>query len=40
MSYKLSMQERLDCPRSYADEDNTNLLCECGGTCDGTLYDC
>lgn len=36
----LTMQERLNCPRSYADEQSQHLLCEMGGVCDGTLYDC
>lgn len=39
MGYTLTMQERLDCPRSFADE-SPDLQCEMGGTCDGTLYDC
>ena len=38
--YRLSFQERLDCPRSYADADSKELLCEMGGCCDGKLYDC
>lgn len=38
----MTLQQRLDCPHSYATEDNTSLLCDIGNTiCDGTLYqDC
>lgn len=39
MACSLSIQERLNCPRSYADEQSHHLLCEIGGICDGTLYD-
>lgn len=40
MSYNLSMQQRLDCQRSYADEQSPHLLCSMGGVCDGSVYDC
>ena len=36
----LSMQTRLECPHSYATEENPDLQCEICGLCDGTLYDC
>lgn len=38
----MTLQQRLDCPHSYATEDNKNLLCDIGDNiCDGTLYrDC
>ena len=38
--YRLTFQERLDCPRSYGNSYSKKLLCEMGGECDGTLYDC
>ena len=35
----MTLQDRLDCPHSYATEDNKNLMCDIGDTeCDGTLY--
>lgn len=37
---RLSLKERLNCKRSYSDGTSTSLLCEMGGVCDGTLYDC
>lgn len=38
----MTLQQRLDCPHSYATEDSKNLMCDIGETvCDGTLYqDC
>lgn len=36
----VSLDLRLACPRSYATEDNPDLLCEIVGKCDGTLYEC
>ena len=38
----MTLQDRLDCPHSYAVEDNKNLMCDIGETiCDGKLYqDC
>lgn len=38
----MTFQQRLDCPHSYAVEENKNLMCDIGETiCDGTLYqDC
>lgn len=38
--YRLSMQERLNCSRSYADDDTKDLMCEMGCNCNGTLYEC
>lgn len=41
MAYRLTMQERFDCPRSYATDDNKNLLCSIGDEiCDGQVYEC
>lgn len=38
---RLTFQEQLDCPHSYATEDNKNLLCDIGDNiCDGIVYDC
>lgn len=37
----MTLQQRIDCPHSYATEDNKNLMCDIGETeCDGKLYDC
>ena len=37
----MTLQQRLDCPHSYADDNNKNLLCDVGDTiCDGKLYEC
>lgn len=38
----MTLQDRLDCPYSYATENDKNLLCDIDNTvCDGTLYqDC
>lgn len=35
---KLTLQDRLNCPHSYAEEETNHLMCEMGGVCDGTLY--
>lgn len=36
----MTLQDRLDCPHSYAVEDNKNLMCDIGETvCDGKLYE-
>ena len=38
---KLSLNYRLNCPRSYATDDTPDLLCSVGdGKCDGSVYDC
>lgn len=35
----MTLQDRLDCPHSYAVEESKNLMCDIGETvCDGTLY--
>lgn len=36
----IPLELRLNCPRSYATDDNPDLLCEMDGKCDGTLYEC
>lgn len=36
---KLTMDERLSCSHSYADEDSPHLHCEAGMACDGTAYE-
>jgi hypothetical protein len=38
----MTLQQRIDCPHSYATEENINLMCDIGETiCDETLYqDC
>ena len=37
----MTFQQRLDCPHSYATEENKNLMCDISETeCDGKIYDC
>ena len=38
----MTLQDRLDCPHSYATQENKNLMCDIGEKeCDGKLYqDC
>lgn len=38
----MTLQQRIDCPHSYAVEESKNLMCDIGEIiCDGTLYqDC
>lgn len=36
---RLTLQERLDCPMSYATEETPHLMCGYMGACDGELYE-
>lgn len=40
MEKLLSLQERIECPRSFTMEHCYDLMCECGGVCDGQIYEC
>lgn len=36
----LSFKTRLECPHSFATDEDTILHCDYDGECDGKLYDC